>query len=204
MGKRLEDAKEKILTVGIFTGVFLPARLFFYTYVSQYWLGSFGLISGILFGLLYLAKKNRLGYAGYLIQKHTQSFSRGRFGKFAFAYLIFSIYLFGNFIYGVEHPPETKPLVQKQLADVGITDMKTATTESKNVHWDGPAAAFGFLFSLAILIIPTKLGYSMFGIMNDFSHGWMLHFATVGIIGEIEALGLVVYFRFFYKTPKAL
>lgn len=200
MGKRLQDTKEKFLTVLIFTGLFLPARLFFYTYVSQYWLGSFGVMTGIILAVLYLARKNKLGYAGYLIQKHTASFGRGKFGKIAFVYLLFSVYLFSNFIYGVEHPPETKPIIQKQLADVGVTDMKTATTQADKLHWDGPAAAFGLLFSFAILVIPTNLGYSMFGIMNDFSHGWMLHFATVGLVGELEALGLVIYFRYFYTA----
>lgn len=204
MGKRLSALKEKTLTVGIFTGLFLPARLFFYTYVSQYWLGSFGVMTAILLSVFYLAKKNKLGYVGYLIQKHIQGFAKGKFGKISLIYLIFSIYLFSNFIYGVEHPPMQKPMIQKQLADAGVTDMKSATTQADKLHWDGPAAAYGFLFSLAILVIPTNLGYSMFGIMNDFSHGWMLHFATVGLIGEIEALGLVVYFRFFYTAPKAL
>ena len=200
MGKRISDLKEKILTVGIFAGLFLPARLFFYTYVSQYWLGSFGVMTAILLGTLYLSKKNKLGYAGYLIQKHTQSFARGRFGKLSLAYLIFSIYLFSNFIYGVENPPEIKPVVRQQLADAGVTDMKTATTQADKLHWDGPAAAYGIFFSFLILLVPTNLGYSMFGIMNDFSHGWMLHFATVGLIGELEAIGLVLYFRYFYKV----
>lgn len=201
MGKRITDFKEKILTVGIFTGLFLPARLFFYTYVSQYWLGSFGVMTVILLGVIYLAKKNKLGYAGYLITKHTQSFAKGKFGKLSVIYLVFSIYLFSNFIYGVENPPEIKPQVQQQLADAGVTDMETATTQSNKLHWDGPGAAFGIFFSFVILLVPTNLGYSMFGIMNDFSHGWMLHFATVGLIGELEALGLVLYFRYFYKVP---
>lgn len=199
MGQRLHNAKEKVLTGLIYTGIFLPARLFFYTYVSQYWFGSFGLMTVLILLVTYLAKKGKMGYVGYLVNKHTQSFARGKFGKFAMAYLIFSIYLSANAIYGIEHPPELKQKVVGMLAAQGVTDMDTLTTQSSHLSWSSPMAWLGPLFSLALIIVPNNLGHSIFGIVNDYTNGWALHFITVSLVSEIEVFGLVIYFRYFYK-----
>lgn len=197
---RAKEAKERVLTVLIFTGIFLPARLVFYTYVSPYWLGSFGLMTTILLSVMYLARKNKLGYAGYLINKHSLQFAKGKFGKFSLIYLIFSAYLFGLAIYGIENPPhEIKTKIVTVLNDTGIHDLNTATTKSKDLHWEGPAQAYGILFSLIVLFVPSKLSYTIYSILNDYTHGWMLHFATVFLVEQLEILGLVIYFRYWYK-----
>lgn len=193
------ELRERFLTVLLFTGIFLPVRLVFYTYVSQYWVGSFGLMTSILIIMLILARRQKLGYVGHLIQKHAMSFSRGRFGKFALIYLVFSIYLFSNVIYGIEHPPELKAQVVSELARNGVTDMQSATIKSRDLAWDGPLAWLGPLFSLVIILIPNKLGFAVYGILNDYMHGWMLHFTTVFLVEQLEILGLVIYFRYVYR-----
>ncbi len=45
MGK--SDFKEKLIIAGFLIGIFLPIRLVFVEYVSDQWLGNFGLISAI-------------------------------------------------------------------------------------------------------------------------------------------------------------
>lgn len=197
---RAKEIKEKLLTGLIFTGIFLPVRLVFFSFVSQTWIGSFGLMTATLFGLLFLSKKNKLGYVGYLVNKHTYSFARGKFGKFSMVYLLFSAYIFGLAIYGIEHPPqELKAQVVTVLNDTGINDLKTATEKSNQLSWTGPGAAYGVLFSLIVLFIPSKISYTIYSIMNDYTGGWMLHFATVFFVEQLEILGLLIYFRYFYK-----
>ena len=157
-------------------------------------------MTACLLSLLVLSKKNKLGYVGYLVNKHTHSFAKGKFGKFSMIYLIFSAYLFGLAIYGIEHPPEQlKTQVVHVLNDTGIHDMKTVTEKSNQLSWTGPAASYGILFSLFVLFVPSKLSYTIYSIMNDYTDGWMLHFATVFFIEQLEILGLVIYFRYFYK-----
>ena len=51
------DFKEKLVVIGFFVGIFLPVRMLFVEYVSDHWLGSLGLISGLGFLFLILVKK---------------------------------------------------------------------------------------------------------------------------------------------------
>ena len=55
--KEFQNLKEILLVFGVMTGIFLPVRLFFVTYVSDNWWGSFGLISIITVLILILSKK---------------------------------------------------------------------------------------------------------------------------------------------------
>lgn len=191
----IEDFKEKALTVAFFTGVFLPVRLLFYTFVSQWWIGSFGLITGIMITVMVLANKKKLGKLGVIVNKQVMSFSKGRYGKLSLIYLVFMIYLYSLFIYGVEHPSERKQEFLTLLADEGITDLETAS-KAENIGWSGPGASLGILFSLIIITVPNSIGFALYSIINDWTNGWMLHFATVFLIESLEALGLVIYFRY--------
>ena len=192
----LKDLKEKALVSIIFTGIFLPVRLFFFTYVSQHWIGSFGMMSIILIVLIYLSRKSKLGYVGRIIDKQVMSFSKGRWGKLSLIWLIFTIYLYALFVYGASYvDPDTKQIFVDQLAAQGITDIESART-AENVGWSGPGASWGILFSLLIILVPNKIGFSIFGIINDWTSGWVLHFAMVFLIESLEVLGLVLYFRY--------
>ena len=197
---RLEDLKEKLLTIGVFTGIFLPARLLFYNYVSDYWLGSFGLITGILLTMMYLAKKNKLGYLGKIVNRQILSFSKGKYGIFAIIILIFYIYLFSLFIYGINNfNPELKDNILTALAAEGYEDLDSIAENVDKLTWIGPGTQLVPLFSLVIIFIPNNLGYVVYSIMNDYTDGWMLHFVTVFLVEELEALGLVIYFRYVHR-----
>jgi len=197
---RLEDLKEKLLTIGVFTGIFLPARLLFYNYVSDYWLGSFGLITGILLTMMYLAKKNKLGYLGKIVNRQILSFAKGKYGIFAIIILIFYIYLFSLYIYGINNfNPELKDNILTALAVEGYEDLDSIAENVDKLTWIGPGTQLVPLFSLVIIFIPNNLGYVVYSIMNDYTDGWMLHFVTVFLVEEIEALGLVIYFRYVHR-----
>jgi len=203
--KTKQDAKEKLLTAALFTGIFLPTRLFFYTYVSQVWIGSFGLITSIMIIMMVLARKGKLGKVGTIVNRQMMSFSKGKFGKFAMIQTIFFIYIFALAIYGIENPPvEMKEQIIGTLAAEGIDDLESSLAGSENLVWTGPAAVLGPLFALLVILVPNTLGFSMYSIINDFTDGWLLHFITVFMIEHLEILGLVIYFRYFYKHPKEL
>jgi hypothetical protein len=197
---RLEDLKEKLLTIGVFTGIFLPARLLFYNYISDYWLGSFGLITGILLTMMYLAKKNKLGYLGKIVNRQILSFAKGKYGIFAIIILIFYIYLFSLYIYGINNfNPELKDNILTALAAEGYEDLDSIAENVDKLTWIGPGTQLVPLFSLVIIFIPNNLGYVVYSIMNDYTDGWMLHFVTVFLVEELEALGLVIYFRYVHR-----
>jgi len=199
-----KDIREKLLTVFIFTGIFLPVRLFFYTYVSTWWLGSFGLISAIMISLLYFSNKGKLGWLGRIVNKQVTRLSKGKAGIGAICVSIFLLISFGNMLYGMSNPPE--PVVQQfkdALRDEGVTDLDSYTEKAKDVRLDWLELILGTLAVLFIMVVPTEPGYALFSIINGWSQGWMAHFMTVILVQEIEVLGLVIYFRYFYK-PKVI
>jgi hypothetical protein len=190
------DFKEKAITALFFTGIFLPIRLIFYSFVSEIWIGSFGLITGVLITVMYLAHKNKLGKLGVIVNRQIHSFSRGKLGLMSIISLVFVIYIYSLFIYGVENPPEIrKAEFLEVLEEEGVTDIESLST-SKNIGWSGPAASYGILFSILIMLIPNSIGFALYSIINDWTNGWMLHFATVFLIESLEGLGLILYFRF--------
>jgi len=196
------DIKEKLLTICIFTGIFLPVRLLFYSFVSQYWIGSFGLITGIMLSLIYFSNKGKLGKIGYIINKQVMSFSKGKLGNFVLFQTIFFLYFFGLAIYGIETAPEeTKNQIVSVLAKEGIEDLEDISKPS-NLQFEGGLGYLGVFFALIVLFTPSKLGASLYSIMNDFTNNWLLHFATVYFVESLEILGLIMYFRYFYKQKK--
>lgn len=191
-----QDFKEKLITGLFFTGIFLPIRLLFYSFVSQWWIGSFGLITAVLVLVMYLSHKNKLGKIGEIVNRQINSFSKGKYGKFSLIYLIFIIYVYSLVIYGVENPPmEKKAQFIEVLEQEGITDLKSAS-QAENIGWSGPAANYGILFSLVIMLVPNSIGFTIYSIINDWTDGWVIHFSTVFLIESLEALGLVIYFRY--------
>jgi len=55
---------ESLIVFSFMAEVLLPARLLFVQYVSDNWLGSFGIISALSLSVIILAKKKKLGSFG--------------------------------------------------------------------------------------------------------------------------------------------
>ena len=199
------DVKEKLLTGIVFTGIFLPVRLLFYTYVTTWWLGSFGLVTGIMLVMLYLARKGKLGWLGKIVNRQVIRISKGKAGLATICLSIFLLTAFTNMLYGMSYPPQTAVQEIKQiLKDEGITDLKSYSEMAKDVRFEWQELPLGIVAVLLIMVVPTEPGYALFSILNGWSHGWLQHFFTVYLVQEIEVVGLVIYFRYFYKPSLVL
>src|SRR3970040_1177162 len=69
--KSLREIAESLSIAVIMICVLLPIRLFFVTYINTHWLGSLGVISIVSFAILFLAKKNKLGWVWRAFIKQT-------------------------------------------------------------------------------------------------------------------------------------
>lgn len=185
------ETKEKILVALIFAGIFFPVRLLFYTYVSQYWLGSFGVMTIMMVSIIYLSRKNKLGYIGRLINKHVMSFAKGKYGIVVIFFTGIFIYFFAIVVLGIENPVGNEA-VRLTLEGQGITNLETLNPRMAQVQID----PLTFVIAFLVLFTPNQISSGIFSVMNDFSNGWFLHFATVFLIEEIEIMGLILYFRF--------
>ena len=194
-----KDVAEKAVTAVFFAAVFLPVRLVFYTYVSEYWLGSFGVMTGMLLFLFYAAKRNWLGRLGFVVTRQVDRISSGKIGKWGIVSCIILIYIYGNFIYGIESAP--LPIAVQMIETLesqGVTSMETLAVEAQGREYSW----LNILAALAVMLIPNETGWAAFSVINDLSQGWAMHFATVILVQELELLGILVYFRYIRNRIK--
>ena len=95
----IQDIKEKLLLLGITAGLFLPIRMIFMTYVTEHWLGSFGLVTVFGLSFIYLIKKNKLGRVGRIFERQMTKTIGGKTGKYIIAFTIVFLIYFGTSIF---------------------------------------------------------------------------------------------------------
>lgn len=189
------DLKEKAIVSGFFLGVFLPLRLLFVEYVSDHWLGSLGLISGLMILLVILFKKGKLGKIGKIFEKHTKKMVFGKTGKFVIILSMLSLTYFGSTIILMERGNTTFSEDKSLFYDVIIEnkDMTQINQNNlKNFHTiyeseNRMISTFDYAFSIT------------YSIMNEFSNGWLEHIYFVLMVEQIEMIGIFIFTRLAYK-----
>jgi hypothetical protein len=64
-----QNILEGLIVFGVMTGILLPARLLFVSYISSDWFGSFGIITIISVTMIVLTKKGKLGRFGEMFER---------------------------------------------------------------------------------------------------------------------------------------
>ena len=195
MKSRLPDLKEKLIVFGVISGVFLPTRMVFYNYFSAHWMGSLGLVSSLMFVMILLAHKKKLGRFGDLFLNQLTKTIKGKSGKIAIVFSLVLIAYFGSTLVLIERGntvySEEKNIVSKILfLNYGQDAMNTPEINK--------------IMSLKVgntLIDPTNVNYvdqviSMtYAILNDMMGGWMVNLDTILLVEQLEFLGFIVIYR---------
>ena len=193
MGK--SDFKEKLIIAGFLIGIFLPIRLVFVEYVSDHWLGNFGLISAIGLVLLILIKKRKLGKIGSVFDKQMKKTIFGKTGKFVIIFSILSLVYFGSSMMFIERGITVYSEDQELFYD--------AIIQNKNLEQINP----NNLKNIHIVYESDNLLYSTFdyafsitySIMNEYSDGWLEHLYFILLVEQVEMLGIFLFYRIFYR-----
>lgn len=193
------NIKERLLAGSIFLGILVITRTVFYHFFHNYWFGTVGILSAIVFALFYLSKKNKLGYVGKILYNQIYAKIHGKTFRTLLIQTIFAIYLFGMFTIGGTHADQnTVQSYTTQLAKQNVTDTTTLIKGEAKVHID----PFQIPLMILTLIIPNETLFSAIAIINNFSHGWFISFTMLSFVEAIEFLGLLFYFR--YKKMEKL
>jgi len=178
------DLKEKFLVGLVMTGCFLPARIFFYTYVSKFWLGSFGLVSIIAVIMVILVKKKKLGVFGVIFERQMFKITHGKWGIFVICVTIIGIMFFTSVLILIDRA--------ERLYNVEVTSFLTMINDpSIQYVLRGNEQKPDFVPSVT------------FAVMNRILDGWLQHFYIVILVGKLETLGMVLFYRrTFKKLPE--
>ncbi len=192
------DLKEKLIILGITTGIFLPIRIVFASYVSDHWLGSLGFVSAIGLVFVYLIKKQKLGWFGKIFEKQMRKTLGGKTGKYVIIFSIVFLLYFGASLYFMDKGNTVyfndKEVFYNAIISNEDLSLKDVPLEKLN----GPSLLFGLneLFFLSNIDYALSIAFSM---MNDSTGGWLSHLVVVIFVEQLEILGLIYFLRRTYR-----
>jgi hypothetical protein len=198
----MKDRYESIIVFVVMTGLLLPARLLFVTYVSDDWLGSFGVISAISIGILILVKKGKLGEFGNMFQRQIEKLLKGKRKFVVYAESAFMLTFLGCMIFAINEGNTTYLHRQDQFfVKQEINSPETLMKQTK--EWEANDLLFGLVVAPVAFLTAFPQMSAVIAIFDGSTDGWLLHFYTVGFVEYSEFLGILVLYRFVIKTKSA-
>ena len=192
---RKQEAVETLIVFAVMTGLLLPVRLLFYTYISPHWFGSFGLVSAVSVLMVVLVKKKMLGRFGQMFENQMRKVHRGKRRWLTYGQATLFLILLGGTIIAIELGNSAYLDIKTQLLKHldGIDDPQKILTESKKMtpqEW-----IIGFVgFVLAVFFAFPQIS-ALLAILNEMYDGWLLHFYTVALVETLEMTGILIFYR---------
>ena len=177
--------------------ILLPARLLFVEFVSDDWLGSLGVISILSFLVILLAKKNKLGFFGPMLERQMFQFQKGKKGILVFAESAVLLVILGSMIFAIDqghsiHAEQKIEYLPETL------DPETHVLESaKNMSpsdW-----VFGAIMAPVGLLTAFPQMSAAMASIDDGLDGWLMHVYTVGFVEYLELMGILIYYKISFK-----
>ena len=192
---RKQEIVETLIVFAVMTGLLLPVRLLFYTYVSTHWFGSFGLVSAISVLMVVLVKKNKLGRFGQMFENQMRKVQRGKRKILAYGQATLMLLLLGGTIIAIDLGNSTYLDIKTQLLQQleGIDNPQKMLAESKKMTPQDWITGFAG-FVLAIFFAFPQIS-ALLAILNEMYAGWLLHFYTVALVETLEMTGILIFYR---------
>lgn len=191
-----KDFLESLIVFGVMTGILLPVRLLFVSYVSSDWFGSFGIISAISITMIVLTKKGKLGKFGEMFERQINKFQKGKRAKIVYGQSIILLLILGGTIFAIEQGNSTYLDLKNQILDEHeeFTDPEEILKKTEQLNAKDWILGVVGLF-LAIFVAFPQLS-AVLAVLNDGFDGWILHFYTVAFVEYLELFGILIYFRY--------
>ena len=186
---------ESLIVFGIMTGLLLPTRLLFVEYVSDNWFGSFGIISIISISIIILAKKQRLGFFGPMLERQIYKFQKGKRGILVFGESIFLLVILGSTIIAIDQGNSV-------YSDLKLQSNENLPSESVQVqvieitkNWTPIDWVNAYLIGTVSFFTDFPAMSAAIASIDEATDGWLLHLYTVGFVEYAELLGILIVSR---------
>jgi hypothetical protein len=195
---------EALIVFSVMTGILLPVRLFFVTYVSTDWYGSFGVISAISVLMIILTKKGKLGRFGQMFERQINKFQKGKRAKLIYGQSVIFLLILGGTIFAIEQGNSTYLELKNQLLEEHKEFSDPEQILKKSDEMQAQDWFYGIIgMFLAIFFAFPQLA-AVLAVLNDSLDGWVLHFYTVAFVEYLELFGILLYFRFSLSKKNAV
>ena len=207
---KISDRMEALIVFLVMTGIFLPVRFIFVTFVSDHWLGSFGIVSAFAVIMVILSRKGKLGRFGQMFQRQMMKIHTGKRRKLIYTHLALSVFIMGLSVVSINlgntvYVDQKNEIIQiAELHGESLTepaDMQKLTRELKEIPSEQILASLAAIPLLLIYQFPYFTG--LMAIENDLTSKFFLHFSTVGFVEVLEMIGVLIFYRFTLKKPVA-
>lgn len=190
---------ESLIVFGIMTGLLLPARLLFVEYVSDNWFGSFGIITVISISIIILAKKQKLGFFGPMLERQIYKFQKGKRGILIFGESLFLLAILGTTIFAIEQGNSV-------YSDLKLQNNKNISSNSVQAQvleitkdWTAVDWVNGYLMGSMAFVTDFPAMSAAIASIDEEYDGWILHFYTVGFVEYLELLGILIFYRISFR-----
>jgi len=186
---------ESIIVFSFMAGVLLPASLLFVQYVSDNWLGSFGIISILSLSVIILVKKKKLGSFGPMFERQMYKFQKGKRGILVFGESFFILLLLGGMIFTIHQGNSVSSDLNDSSLNSIISGSSTEYVLDSVNDWGIEDWLYGFLMApVGFLTAFPQMSIVIASIDQRFD-GWLMHFYTVGFVEYVELLGVLIFYK---------
>lgn len=177
------------------TGLLLPARLLFVEHVSDNWFGSFGIISVISISIIILAKKQKLGFFGPMLERQIYKFQKGKRGILILGESVFLLVLLGSTIIAIEQGNSLHSDLKLQNDKNIPSDSIQAQVIEITKGWTPMDWMNAYLIGSLGFITDFPAMSAAIASIDETTDGWLLHFYTVGFVEYLELFGILLVYR---------
>ncbi|MDE1812736.1 MAG: hypothetical protein KGH85_07720 [Thaumarchaeota archaeon] len=204
MRGKLPDIKEKLIVFGVIAGIFLPIRMVFYAYFSAHWIGSLGLASSLMFVLMFLAHKQKLGRFGNLFLRQMTKTIKGKSGKIAIALSLVFIAYFASTLMWIERGNTIYSDEKHLVSDMIFSNYSVNEMSPSDIHIIKNIRQGNTIFDISNVNYADQIISMTYAIMNDMMGGWMVNLDMILLVEQFEFLGFLIIYRKIYNSPKIL
>lgn len=199
---KINGRMEAMIVFAVMTGLFLPVRFLFVTYVTDDWFGSFGVVSSLAVIVVVLAKRDKLGAFGRMFINQMMKVHTGKRRIFVYTHLAFGLIVMGLLITSInlgnsvylEEKNYIIAVAESQGQSLDSAEDLTQLTEEL-----GETSAEEFIDSFIQIgnLLFNRFPYftALWAIEDDMTEGFLLHFSTVAFVEVLEFVGILIYFR---------
>ena len=197
---------ESVIVFLVMTGIFLPVRFVFVTFVSDHWFGSFGIVSAFAITMVVLSKKGKLGKFGEMFQRQMMKIHTGKRRKVIYTNMALSVFIMGLSIVSINlgnsiyFEQKNEILVMADSQGQSLREPADIQQLTEEFHEISTAQLLEALVAMPVLLIyqfPYFTG--LMAIENDLTTGFFLHFSTVGFVEVLEMIGVLVFYKITLK-----
>ena len=155
----------------------------------------------ISISVLVLAKKNKLGSFGSMLERQIYKFLKGRRGIIVFGESILLLILLGGMIFAIEQGNSTHiELKMQTFKEYPIDSQEQIIEQAKELtlyDW-----FVGFITTPIAFITAFPQISAIIASIDERFDGWLLHFYTVGFVEYLELLGILMFYKFTTKRKR--